>query len=367
MNIKAYHGSWHERIDEDGGFNMDNVGRRNDYGYFGYGIYFTPNMSLASYYGPVIYSVEINPSNPYVTYTNSASEFSDEVGGKSNDMRPRQLTEILKTKGHDCVLKLSNFNNSISEICVFDPGIIQILSKEDLRLKKPLNESHSELASILDELKGLYQNQLVGGIGDKTNPDDVDQDQLLRGIIVEFEHTGDPLLSMEIAIDHLTEIPDYYDWLEEMEENAKNSEIIAFESEFYPPYYPPKKQEDLSNREKTIFSIMSMYKAMNDRHKKEFNKWVPIVAKWKLEEFDDNYLMRLKMNAEHLRDVEKDVLASEKRYAKAHRVSKKEGKELSAIEDYYKEQSRREREEHAKDVEFWKAVGMMDEDGNFIK
>ena len=41
--------------------------------------------------------------------------------------------------------------------------------------------------------------------------------QLKKGISVELEHTNDRKLSREIALDHLTELPDYYDRLEKME------------------------------------------------------------------------------------------------------------------------------------------------------
>jgi len=41
--------------------------------------------------------------------------------------------------------------------------------------------------------------------------------QLLRGIKIEQEHTGDLAMAREIALDHLDEFPDYYDRLEKAE------------------------------------------------------------------------------------------------------------------------------------------------------
>ena len=41
--------------------------------------------------------------------------------------------------------------------------------------------------------------------------------QLQKGIKVEYEHTKDKNASAEIALDHLLELPDYYDRLEKME------------------------------------------------------------------------------------------------------------------------------------------------------
>lgn len=58
---------------------------------------------------------------------------------------------------------------------------------------------------------------LPGGVGDKTNQGDLDQSQLSKGIKVEMEHTDDPDKAKEIATDHLTEDPKYYDKLKEME------------------------------------------------------------------------------------------------------------------------------------------------------
>jgi hypothetical protein len=41
--------------------------------------------------------------------------------------------------------------------------------------------------------------------------------QLKKGIEIEYEHTKDKAVSTEIALDHLLELPDYYDRLEKME------------------------------------------------------------------------------------------------------------------------------------------------------
>jgi hypothetical protein len=41
--------------------------------------------------------------------------------------------------------------------------------------------------------------------------------QLEKGISVELEHTSDKDLAKEIALDHLNELPDYYERLEKVE------------------------------------------------------------------------------------------------------------------------------------------------------
>lgn len=67
----------------------------------------------------------------------------------------------------------------------------------------------------------------MGGKGDKLSISDIAKkhnvpidnilSQLSKGISVELEHTKDKKIAREIALDHLSELPDYYDRLEKME------------------------------------------------------------------------------------------------------------------------------------------------------
>ena len=60
--------------------------------------------------------------------------------------------------------------------------------------------------------------------------DEIDLDQLRRGMAVELEHgrrdpltdvtNDDPLITAKIAIAHLRELPDYYDRLAQIEAEA---------------------------------------------------------------------------------------------------------------------------------------------------
>lgn len=69
------------------------------------------------------------------------------------------------------------------------------------------------------ETEGI-QDWLPGGIGDKTLPKDVSSEQLAKGVKVEMEHTKDPAVAREIALDHLTEDAKYYDKLETIEKHG---------------------------------------------------------------------------------------------------------------------------------------------------
>jgi hypothetical protein len=62
---------------------------------------------------------------------------------------------------------------------------------------------------------------IEGGKGDGTDVMEFDPEQILMGIKVEMEHTTDPKVALEIAMDHLSEFPDYYSRLDTMEKDAE--------------------------------------------------------------------------------------------------------------------------------------------------
>lgn len=74
---------------------------------------------------------------------------------------------------------------------------------------------------------GNHVDQLPGGLADKKQPGDFDQDELAMGVKVEMEHVDDRALAREIAMDHLAEIPDYYTRLKKMEQEAEAKKTAA--------------------------------------------------------------------------------------------------------------------------------------------
>jgi hypothetical protein len=71
-----------------------------------------------------------------------------------------------------------------------------------------------------DEALPSVNTPTVGEIAEKFGyPMSSIMDQLRKGIDVEYEHTKDAKIAKEIALDHLWEMPDYYDRLEDMERN----------------------------------------------------------------------------------------------------------------------------------------------------
>ena len=59
-----------------------------------------------------------------------------------------------------------------------------------------------------------FKQKLKGGKADKRKPSDFDPAQIAKGARVEREHTKDHDTAVEIAMDHLTEDPKYYDKLD---------------------------------------------------------------------------------------------------------------------------------------------------------
>lgn len=59
-------------------------------------------------------------------------------------------------------------------------------------------------------INNLTNNKLKGGSGDNTPSDKVNPNQLSLGVQIEMEHSNDPEIAKEIAMDHLTEDPEYY-------------------------------------------------------------------------------------------------------------------------------------------------------------
>lgn len=74
----------------------------------------------------------------------------------------------------------------------------------------------------------LRRKELIpGGLCRNCHAEDFDPQQLKMGIKVELEHTSDPAIAKEIAMDHLTEDAHYYSKLRKMEAKPKDLSWLA--------------------------------------------------------------------------------------------------------------------------------------------
>ncbi len=76
-------------------------------------------------------------------------------------------------------------------------------------------------AKILGVTK-VQEDKIPGGLADKSKSEDFDKEQLDAGTKIEMEHTKDQKVAQEIAMDHLTEDPDYYKKLKKVESGKGN-------------------------------------------------------------------------------------------------------------------------------------------------
>jgi len=95
------------------------------------------------------------------------------------------------------------------------------------------------------------KDQLPGGLADKSKPSDFDSKQLAMGVEVEMEHTDDPDVALEIAMDHLKEDPRYYTKLKRVHKEGTMDigyfvnllEDLRYELEEAAPPMPHEKEK----------------------------------------------------------------------------------------------------------------------------
>ncbi len=72
-----------------------------------------------------------------------------------------------------------------------------------------------------------FDDKLQGGLGDNAGDQKFSADQIRKGLKVEMEHTDDPLVAMDICIDHLSEDPQYYgDESQDPEQSAQCNAMV---------------------------------------------------------------------------------------------------------------------------------------------
>ena len=106
----------------------------------------------------------------------------------------------------------------------------------DAWVQDKITIAHHNMDAILGYMKSTQSDDqdgdlIAGGNADKMSVDDIAKkhkvspdsikQQLEKGKKVELEHTDDSEKAEEIAMDHLEEMPDYYDRLDKMENDSE--------------------------------------------------------------------------------------------------------------------------------------------------
>lgn len=81
------------------------------------------------------------------------------------------------------------------------------------------SEHENELEKAIENLSNKLEIDMLPG-GTSRHPSNYDVHQLRRGLLHELEHTSDPLIALQIAMDHLEEDAAYYDKLALIEDDV---------------------------------------------------------------------------------------------------------------------------------------------------
>lgn len=71
-----------------------------------------------------------------------------------------------------------------------------------------------------------FKDRIKGGYADGKAVTDYALSELIEGVKFEREHTNDNLLALEMAMDHLERIPNYYTHLAAMERACMSEKIL---------------------------------------------------------------------------------------------------------------------------------------------
>lgn len=94
------------------------------------------------------------------------------------------------------------------------------------RSRRSTKESKRKLAeAVVDRYYSVKRlARIPGGKAARVRPSKFPRGLLVEGTIVELEHTSDPRVALEIALDHLAESADYYSQLAKIhKENPSSS------------------------------------------------------------------------------------------------------------------------------------------------
>ena len=118
--------------------------------------------------------------------------------------------------------------------------------------------------SILDKFKfdiNNFKQTIEGGKSDTNNITDYNLDQILLGMQIQMQHTSSYNTALQIVMDHLQQIPDYYDRLVQMQKT-----------------YQSTKNEQTSNQSDQIEQPKSQIQ-QNRQHNKLFRQIVQEIFK----------------------------------------------------------------------------------------
>lgn len=111
---------------------------------------------------------------------------------------------------------------------------------------------------VIAALNGEWKDQIPGGLGDKKKPSDFDSVQLDQGEKIEMEHTSDPAMAREVAMDHLTEDPRYYKKLQKYVEPTRQAALKVA--------YATGEPKEIKEAQESLSALLGTLRAMQWNH-----------------------------------------------------------------------------------------------------
>lgn len=134
--------------------------------------------------------------------------------------------------------------------------VLEEASKEEVLKYIADNNIPNHLIYISDSETGKLTSLadvMPGGLSDGEPDSSFDLKSILKGMGVEIEHTNNLDIAKEIAKDHLSEDPEYYEKLEAMEQSEVGAS--AEPKEFYTVYLKVPQAHDLANHIPSEFNV----------------------------------------------------------------------------------------------------------------
>jgi len=135
--------------------------------------------------------------------------------------------------------------------------------KENLK-NEYLTKSLLTYTRLGDSYMSAWTDKLKGGLADKKKPSDFDKKKLATGTKHEMEHTDDPHYAKEIAMDHESEDPDYYEKLKKIEKEA----------------YEQNEEEEVNVSAKNVHIDLEPHVHSDKYESREIGKYTPTLKEF---------------------------------------------------------------------------------------
>jgi hypothetical protein len=175
------------------------------------------------------------PTNPELRVkSDELDKFVDETIEDINDV---QVGDIYVENSSNIPYEIENIDLNINKASIINKKSgdkyqvsIKYLINNFNKVEEPefsVDENQTEVEPDIEQIEKEREengDMIQGGLGDDKSPEDFDPEQISMGIKVEMEHTNDPRIALDITIDHLSENPLYYSYLDKMEKEMNNDE-----------------------------------------------------------------------------------------------------------------------------------------------